>query len=71
MKKNFKLREYQEQISKDASLILDKYGFVYLAMQVRTGKTHTALNIAHTRGKESVLFVTKKRQSIQYRKTTK
>lgn len=61
MKKNFKLREYQEQISKDASLILDKYGFVYLAMQVRTGKTHTAMNIAHTRGKESVLFVTKKK----------
>jgi hypothetical protein len=61
MKKNFKLREYQEQISKDASLILDKYGFVYLAMQVRTGKTHTALNIAHTRGKQNVLFVTKKK----------
>ena len=61
MKKDFKLREYQEQISKDASLILDKYGFVYLAMQVRTGKTHTALNIAHTRGKQNVLFVTKKK----------
>lgn len=61
MKKDFKLRVYQEQISKDASLILDKYGFVYLAMQVRTGKTHTALNIAHNRGKESVLFVTKKK----------
>lgn len=61
MKKDFKLREYQEQISKDASLILDKYGFVYLAMQVRTGKTHTALNIAHTRDKRNVLFVTKKK----------
>lgn len=61
MKKDFKLREYQEQISKDAGLILDTYGFVYLAMQVRTGKTHTALNIAHTRGKKNVLFVTKKK----------
>lgn len=61
MKNNFKLREYQEQISKDAGLILDTYGFVYLAMQVRTGKTHTALNIAHTRGKQNVLFVTKKK----------
>lgn len=61
MKKNFELREYQQQISKDACEILDKHGFVYLAMQVRTGKTHTALNIAHSRNKQSVLFVTKKK----------
>lgn len=59
--KSFKLREYQEEISRDASSVIDKYGFVYLAMQVRTGKTHTALNIAKTRGKKDVLFVTKKK----------
>lgn len=58
---NFELRDYQIQIAADASKIIDKYGFVYLAMQVRTGKTLTSLSIAENRGKKNVLFVTKKK----------
>jgi SNF2 family DNA or RNA helicase len=36
-------------------------GFVYLSMEVRTGKTITALSIADKIGSELVLFVTKKK----------
>jgi hypothetical protein len=59
--KNFELRDYQKQIAADAGAIIDKYGFVYLAMQVRTGKTLTSMSIAEGRLKKNVLFVTKKK----------
>lgn len=55
------LRDYQEKIAIDASDVIDKHGFVYLAMQVRTGKTLTALATIKNRNKKSVLFVTKKK----------
>lgn len=55
------LRDYQERIANDASDVIDKHGFVYLAMQVRTGKTLTALATIKKRDKKSVLFVTKKK----------
>ena len=55
------LRDYQEKISSDASDVIDKHGFVYLAMQVRTGKTLTALATIKKRDRKSVLFVTKKK----------
>lgn len=55
------LRDYQERIASDACDIVNKYGFVYLAMEVRTGKTFTALAVAKKLEKKSVLFVTKKK----------
>jgi len=55
------LRDYQLQISFDAAFTLKLYKFVYLAMEVRTGKTITALNTAKLYGAKKVLFVTKKK----------
>lgn len=54
-----KLRDYQLQLSEQAANKLDLLGFVYLAMEVRTGKTITALNAAKLYGAKNVLFVTK------------
>ena len=54
-----KLRDYQIEISEQAANKLDLLGFVYLAMEVRTGKTITALNAAKLYGAKNVLFVTK------------
>lgn len=61
-KSMFEFRDYQKKIIDDASVIIEQYGFVYLAMEVRTGKTFTSLGIAknfmpHGR----VLFLTKKK----------
>ena len=62
-----KLRDYQVDISEQAVQILKEFGLVYLAMQVRTGKTITSLHIASLMGAKQVLFVTKKKaiSSIQ------
>ena len=57
----FELRDYQKEISLKANEILDKRGIVYLAMQVRTGKTLTSLNTAQLFGAKKVLFLTKKK----------
>jgi SNF2 family DNA or RNA helicase len=59
------LREYQKEIVEKGSIILKRHKIVYLSMQVRTGKTLTALSIA--KPYKSVLFVTKKKaiSSIQ------
>ena len=61
------LRDYQVDISEQAVQILKEFGLVYLAMQVRTGKTITSLHIASLMGARKVLFVTKKKaiSSIQ------
>lgn len=61
------LRDYQVDISTEAIKILKEFGLVYLAMQVRTGKTITSLHIASLYGAKKVLFVTKKKaiSSIQ------
>lgn len=61
------LRDYQVDISDQAVQILKEFGLVYLAMQVRTGKTITSLHIASLIGAKKVLFVTKKKaiSSIQ------
>jgi len=60
------LRGYQKEISIKANEILKVNKIVYLAMEVRTGKTATSLNIANLYGAENVLFITKKKaiQSI-------
>lgn len=55
------LREYQKQIVEDGMVILTMYNILYLAMEVRVGKTLTALSIADKSLKENVLFVTKKK----------
>ena len=55
------LRDYQIELSDKATKILHNYGLVYLAMQVRTGKTLTAFATAHKFGAKKVLFVTKKK----------
>ena len=54
-------REYQKKIIKDASNIISLHRFVYLAMEVRTGKTLTSLGIAEELGVDNVLFLTKKK----------
>lgn len=55
------LRDYQLEISHKACDILKDKRIVYLAMQVRTGKTLTALHTAHIYGAKNVLFLTKKK----------
>ena len=60
------LRDYQIELSTRGANILNSKGMVYLAMEVRTGKTATALTIAKNINAKSVLFLTKKKaiQSI-------
>lgn len=53
------LRDYQVRIANDANEVLNRKGFVYLAMQVRTGKTLTALKTCELFGAKKVLFITK------------
>ena len=55
-------REYQSEIINKATLILNKHRFVYLSMEVRTGKTLTALGtLQNLMSVNKVLFITKKR----------
>lgn len=69
MEKNnqIEFRDYQVDIIKQGSQIVEDFGFVYLAMQVRTGKTLTSLGIAEKLNVQNVLFITKKKaiSSIQ------
>ncbi len=55
------LRDYQKEISNEAAKLLQWMGIAYLSMEVRTGKTLTALDAAGSYGAKSVLFVTKKK----------
>jgi hypothetical protein len=61
MPQNIELRDYQVEIVEKACDIINRYNMVYLAMEVRTGKTLTALSIAERLGIGMVLFVTKKK----------
>ncbi len=54
-------RDYQKNIIDIASNIIKKRKMVYLAMEVRTGKTLTSLGLAEKLGCENVLFLTKKK----------
>jgi hypothetical protein len=54
-------RDYQVDIIERGTQILEKHGFLYLAMEVRTGKTLTSLGIADEVKSWKVLFVTKKK----------
>ena len=56
-----KLREYQKDIISDGVGIIKKHRFLYLAMEVRTGKTLTSLGICSMIDADKVLFITKKK----------
>jgi superfamily II DNA or RNA helicase len=53
------LRPYQKDLSAKAVDLLRSVKIVYLTMEVRTGKTLTALNTANDYGAKKVLFLTK------------
>jgi hypothetical protein len=55
------LRDYQIDIANRGLEIINEFGMVYLAMQVRTGKTLTSLYLASKMNVQNVLFVTKKK----------
>tara|TARA_R110000803_G_scaffold58775_4_gene117027 strand:- start:5292 stop:6533 length:1242 start_codon:yes stop_codon:yes gene_type:complete len=54
-------RDYQKDIISRGSEVLKNNGFLYLAMEVRTGKTLTSLGISDKMDVEHVLFLTKKK----------
>lgn len=62
-----KLRDYQIRLASDGCETLQRKKIVYFAMEVRTGKTLTALQTAENYGAKNVLFLTKIRafSSIQ------
>lgn len=55
------LRDYQKITAEKGLAILKEYGLLYLSMEVRTGKTRTALAIANDYGAMRVLILTKKK----------
>lgn len=61
------LRDYQTEIADKGAEILRQFKIVYLSMEVRVGKTATALQTADTYGAKFVVFVTtiKARPSIE------
>jgi len=60
-KQGFNYRDYQVDIIEKGQQILSKHRFLYLAMEVRTGKTLTSLGIAERVHAKNVLFITKKK----------
>ena len=54
-------RDYQLAIIELGTSIIQVHGFLYLAMEVRTGKTLTSLGICEQLNVENVLFLTKKK----------
>tara|TARA_R110002050_G_scaffold72068_3_gene155021 strand:+ start:723 stop:1952 length:1230 start_codon:yes stop_codon:yes gene_type:complete len=56
-----KYRDYQLDIIARGTDIIKEHGFLYLAMEVRTGKTLTSLGICEQLNVENVLFLTKKK----------
>ena len=57
----FEFRDYQKEIMLQAYDILSESNFVYLALEVRLGKTLTSLGICDLFNARKVLFVTKKK----------
>ena len=60
-KTKIKYRDYQNKIIIKGAEILLMHNFLYLTMEVRTGKTLTSMGIAKLMNKKNVLFVTKKK----------
>jgi superfamily II DNA or RNA helicase len=54
--KNMEFRPYQQDIINQGSSILKEHGFVFLAMEVRTGKTLTSLGIADWQYREGLRY---------------
>ena len=54
-------RDYQKNIISNGVGILKQHRFLYLAMEVRTGKTLTSLGICQNLHVKKVLFITKKK----------
>ena len=54
-------RDYQLEIIQKAKTLLEKDRFVYLAMEVRTGKTLTSLGVSALLPVKNLLFITKKK----------
>ena len=54
-------RDYQKDIIAKGTELIQSKGFLYLAMEVRTGKTLTSLGICEQLGVDNVLFLTKKK----------
>ena len=62
MSNTIELRQYQKDIVKKACEIINVNKFVYLTMEVRTGKTLTSLSICdNLENVNNVLFITKKK----------
>tara|TARA_R110000751_G_scaffold115549_1_gene214941 strand:- start:741 stop:1970 length:1230 start_codon:yes stop_codon:yes gene_type:complete len=63
-----KFREYQLELIKKGTSIIEQSKFLYLAMEVRTGKTLTSLGIYQNLRIKKLLFITKKKaiSSIEY-----
>ena len=59
MESTFNLRKYQKKIAFDAVDILQRKKVVCLFMEVRTGKTITALETCKLYGAKRILFITK------------
>ena len=61
------LRPYQKEILEKGITVLKKHRFLYLAMEVRTGKTLTSLAMSLALPVRNLLFITKKKaiSSIQ------
>jgi hypothetical protein len=57
----FKFRDYQSEIIKKGLSIIKEYRYLYLAMEVRTGKTLTSMGILNEYGVKSLVFLTKKK----------
>lgn len=55
------IRDYQSELAEKGKLILNKYGLLYLAFEMRVGKTLVSLLIAHLVNAKHVLFLTKKK----------
>lgn len=55
------LRDYQLSIAVSAAVLLKEYKIAYLSMEVRTGKTITAMHAAQLYGAKKVFFLTKKK----------
>ena len=54
-------RDYQLEMIEKAKPLLEKDRFVYLAMEVRTGKTLTSLGVSALLPVQNLLFITKKK----------
>lgn len=63
-------RPYQQEIIEKGTEVITRYSFLYLAMEVRTGKTLTSFGIANNLKVNRILFVTKRKLLAPLKKIT-